>query len=88
MSTEILNQINVYDTVKSEALIYALSLTKGSVKVLNRCTRDGCIYVELLCVEVSCCSLLLCNYNQVDSVTSGVVGRIISNGIASFSVTR
>ena len=39
------------------------------VKVLNRCTRDGCIYVELLCVEVSCCSLLLCNYNQVDSVT-------------------
>ena len=58
------------------------------VKVLNRCTRDGCIYVELLCVEVSCCSLLLCNYNQVDPVTSGVVGRIISNGIASFSVTR
>ena len=37
--------------------------------MLNRCTRDGCIYVELLCVEVSCCSLLLCNYNQVDSVT-------------------
>ena len=42
------------------------------VKVLNRCTRDGCIYVELLCVEVSCCSLLLCNYNQVDSVTQHI----------------